>query len=220
VALGPTGPGDATERERLLQEAGEVHRPVALLELIGKLEHLEVDDDLVLGIIEAVQSGVHLETLFTTQVTAVVEETEAEEEEEAPTPASVAPIPVYRLTGHTRVFFGNDGLPVGPPAGHIFVTSLRGKKCFGIELHVESMFLDSYPHFKDGDVLIFSSEDKVESGDFVFCKTRPSDDFTQVLYGHEDVVRLRPLNPQYPERTVRRFEIKVMCKLIGRFERF
>ena len=220
MASGPAGPGEATERERLLQEAGEVRRPVALLEFIGKLEQLEVDDGLVLAVIEAVQSGVHLETLFTTQVTAIVEETEEEEEEEAPTLSSVTPIPVYRLAGHTRVFFGNDGLPVGPPTGHIFVTSLRGKKCFGVELHVESMFLDSYPHFKTGDILVFSTQDKVDSGDFVFCKTRHNDEFTQVVYGQEDLVRLRPLNPRYPERTVRRFEVKVMCKLVGRFEKF
>ncbi len=220
VATEPGAPESTSARERLLREAEEVRRPVALLELIGRIDTLEVDDDLVLAVVEAVQSGVHLDRLFTAQVTDIVQETEKEEEEEAPELASVTPIPVYRLGDRVRIFFGGDGLPVGPPAGHVFVTSLRGKKCFGIELHVDNMYFGPYPNFKAGDILVFSTEEQVESGDFVFCKTRHSDEFTQVIFGREDLVRLRALNPQHEERAVRRFEIKVMCKLVGRFEKF
>jgi len=211
---------DKEERLRLLAQATQVKRPVALLTLIDKLDSQEVDDDLILSVIEAVEAGIDLNNLFTAQVTEFVQETEEEEEEAPPTPETAAPIPVYRLGEGARLYFAADGMPVGPPVHHIFVSRLKYKQCFACELRGEEMCTPVYPAFKPGNILIFSAEPRVESGDFVFVKTRQSDEFVQIFFGSEDLVRLRPLNPQFPERTLRRFELKVVCKLVGRYEDF
>jgi SOS-response transcriptional repressor LexA len=211
---------EKSQRERQLDEASRMRRPVALLSLIHELETFEVTDDLILAVVEAVEGGIDIDHIFETQVTEIVEETEEEEEEAAPEIQSATPIPIYRIGESARLYFAADGSPVGPPAHHIYLSRLKFKQVFGCELRGEEMLGQAYPRFKRGDILLFSPEPRIESGDLVFAKTRHSDEFVQVFFGQEDLVRLRPLNGQYAERSLRRSEVKLMYRLVGRYEDF
>ena len=202
-----------------------VNRPVALLNLIAKLDALEVTDDLISAVMDAAESGIDLADLFTG--------VDDEDKKKVVKPLTIGPprpprveqvtakpLAVYRLGGQQRIFFGEDGLPVGPAANHIFVSTIKDPTCFACELQNDQMIQAGKPSFEPGDVLIFSSSAAVSDQDFVFAKTRQEDMFTQIFFGEEDVVRLRPLNGNHKEREIHRFEIRVMSKLIGVFKSY
>ena len=77
---------------------------------------------------------------------------------------------------------------------------------------------DGTQSFERSAILVFSTTEKVESGDLAFIKTRAKDEFAQVFFDKEDEVRLRLLNPKYPERVVKRHEVRVLCKMIGYYQ--
>ena len=79
---------------------------------------------------------------------------------------------------------------------------------------------DAVPSFNQRDIVVFSITTRVEDGDLAYVKSKDRDEFRQVFFEEEDVVRFRPLNGRYRERTVHRFEIRNMCKLRGRFQSF
>lgn len=204
---------------------GGVKRPVALLDLIDRLDQFEVTDDVVLAVLEAAEAGMDVEVLYPIeQQTKTVDVEETVEEEVSSAPAlpegQARPISVYRLSSNTRLHFSEEGLPVGPATELIYLSRLKSpESCFAIELGNNTMTQDGFPSFKRGSILIFSTKRTVKSGDFAFVKTRTSDDFVQVFFDETgDRVRLRPLNPDHGERSVRRHEARMLCKLIGCYE--
>jgi hypothetical protein len=209
-------PAQPSPREEELMRARQVARPVALLALIERMENWKVDDDLIAAVVEAAEAGIQIDSLYEAGGAAL---DEAEEKDAArPTATATAPIPVYRLGDNTLIHFGKDGKPIGPPIQYFFSSKLGSENVFGCELAADAMISDAPPFFRRGDTLIFSIDRKVESGDLAFIKTRNGDEFVQVFFQKDDAVRLRSLNARYPERTLRRAEIKVIFKLVGRYQ--
>ena len=200
----------------------KVARPLALLALIDKLATFEVNDELVLTLLEALQQGTTIEQLLG------AEEEQQEEVrprrrvvEEKPKEEAAKPMPVYRLDGKTPIHFNDEGVPVTPPVDHLFFTRFQDKTCFACELVDDRMANNGQPAFRPGDILVFSSSGKVESGNFVFLQSKQgADEFTQIFFSREgSEVRMRPLNGNYSERVVRRADVKQMFKIIARIER-
>ncbi len=208
------------------EESGtaKVKRPVALLELIDRLEGFEITDDLILAVIEAAEAGTDVEALYPVakkeDAAATAEEAvEAELEATLPEDGQVRPMNVYRLAQNTRLHFSEQGLPVGPPKGLFYISRLSAPEtCFAVELELDTMAHAGWPNFPPDSILLFRKASRVESGDFAFVKLRTGDEFVQVHFDKNNEVRLRRLNPAYPERTVRRSEVKLMCRLVGFYQ--
>ena len=225
---GETAP-DAAERDvqaalsaegrRFGKTSKGVQRPVALLELIAMLEPFEVTDDLVQAIIEAVQQNITVEELFGKESEEEIRPRRIVEEPERK--REVRPVPIYRLSPDTRMHFNEEGMPVAPPVDHLFSSMFDGGNCFACELQDDSMSRDDGGlSFSAGDIVIFRVSDKAESGDLAFAQTRAGNSFTQVFFGADDLVRLRPLNGNTPESVYKRSEVKVCYKLAARLQRF
>ena len=195
-----------------------IARPVALLALIERMESWTVTDDLTSALLELAEAGMQIDSVYKDAVPHIPAEAAGEKQQSAAAPSQAVLMPIYRLSEGTIIHFGKDNKPISPPIHHVFISRLGNEGSFGCELQADSMVTDAQPRFKRGDILIFSTDRKVESGDFVFVKTRGADEFTQVFFGQGDQVRLRPLDPKHPERVARRFEIKMMCRLIGRYQ--
>ncbi len=198
----------------------QVQRPVALLELIERLDRFEVSEDLIMAVLEAAEAGMDVEVLYPKETE--VEQAEAEElPSVAPPPVEgqARPINVYRLAGNTRLHFSDKGLPVGPAAELLYLSRLSSQEtCFAVQLGVDGMTQQSLPSFKRNSILVFSRSEPVENGDFAFVKTRAGDEFGQVFFEDNNEMRIRPLNPRYRSRVVRRREVQVLCKLIGCYQ--
>lgn len=224
---GAADPGQATAVRPDLAAADQsdsnVRRPVALLELIRTLDDFDVSDDLVLAVIEAAETGTDVEALFPVSQavqteTQEEEEGEEEAEEAAPLPSQARPLNLYRLAPNTTLHFSAAGLPAGPAAGMFYYSGIESPhNCFAIELGLDIMTQDGRPSFPEGTVLVFSVNKPVETRDFAYMKVRGNDLFAQVFFGEKDNVRIRFLNSKYPEVTVKRREMRVMCKLVGSY---
>lgn len=207
------------ERKRFGGEKEQVHRPVALLELITELEKFEVSNALIMAVLESVEQGTSVEDLFGIETQEAIipkrrNVTEVKPQED------VRPMPVYRLDGKNPLHFNDQGKPITPPVDHLYFSQITDEVCFACELQDDRMAQDSGPSFKSGDVVVFSKTPKVENGDFVFAKTRSDgDEFAQVFFARDDQVRLRPLNGNYPERAMRRGDIRVLYRVIARLDR-
>ena len=200
----------------------EVVRPQALLDLISTLDTFEVSNDLIWAVIEAAEAGMDVEVLFPVAKKDTPADEEAEEEEEvaAPLPPGQArPINVYRLAGNTTLHFSSKGMPVSPPSDMFYYSGLKSPQtCFALNLELDFMAREEGPSFKVGSVLLFSTKAPVTSGDYVYLKVRGKDVFAKVLFGKDDTVRIRFLNQDYPERQVKRREVRMMYKLIGAYQ--
>jgi len=222
AAPAPAAPGG---KPAVAVQKGAVERPVALLELIDSLDNFHVTEDLITAVIEAAEAGMDVEVLYPVQErggeSAVVEEAEAAAAESAPPEGSAKPMNIYRLASNTRLPFSAAGEPVGPSVGLFYLSSLRSpENCFAVRLETDAMAWTGSPTFDRGSVLVFSTKEKVSSGEFAFVKSRLGDRFVQVFFDKPEEVRLHPLNPSYPEHVLRRSEIKVMCRLVGGYRRF
>lgn len=202
---------------------GTVKRPVALLQLIQVLDRFVVTDDLILSVIEAAEAGMDVEVLYPTKpedADAVVEDepSEASETSLPPEGGVARPLHVYRLANNAKLYFAESGLPQGPASELLYLSRLKSpESCFAVELGVDTMTHAGTPSFKRGSILVFSTVEKVEDGDFAFVRSRTTDEFAQVFFDKEEV-RLRPLNPLCRERVARRNEIKALCKLVGHYQ--
>jgi len=204
------------------EAAPGVNRPVALLQLLDALDKFQVNDDLVLAIVEAAETGLDVETLYAAKPEELIEESEESSVADVAMPSDgiVRPMNVYSFADNTRLYFSETNAVIGPPSGLIYLSRIQTPQtCFALELGSDSMMNTSGGRsFKPGSILIFSSDAKVENGDFAYVKTRMGDEFAQVFVEKNEDLRLRPLNPQYREHLARRTEIQIVCKLVGWYE--
>ena len=137
-----------------------------------------------------------------------------------PSDGIVRPMNVYRFANNARLYFSETNMVIGPPSELIYLSRIKTPQtCFALELGSDSMVNTAGGRsFKPGSILIFSSDAKVENGDFAYVKTRTGDEFAQVFMEKNEDLRLRPLNPEYREHLARRTEIQIVCKLIGCYE--
>ena len=215
----------APRRDEPAPEAkARVRRPVALLELIDGLDKFEVTDDLILAIIEAAEADMDVEVLYPKDAVGRLPDEEEPEAQETPAQAlpvegQARPMNVYRLARNTRLYFSEEGQPVGPAAELIYLSRLKTPaNCFAVELGMDTMTQTGAPSFSRGSILLFSTTERVDSGDFGFIKTRSGDEFAQVFFDKNDEIRVHPLNSRYREHVVRRSEVRLLCKLIGHYE--
>ena len=213
-------PDAMSERQKALAEVRRIARPVKLLALIERLESWPVDDNVITAVMEAVESGVDIDGVYEGTRAGVTDSTVEEEEEVLEVAESASAIGVYRLGVGPAIHFGKDGLPASPPVEYLFYSELDSENCFGCELMNDKMVADVPPYFRRGDILIFSTQEKPQSGDFVFVKVREGDDFTQAFFGRDETIRLRPLNPEHPEQVHKRAEIRQLYRLIARYQKF
>jgi len=208
----------AAERARFGLETKEVQRPVALLELIGLLENFEVTPELVVGLLEAAEQDVTVEQLFDIDERPEVRPRRRVAKEERPR-EDAKPMPVYRLDGKAPIHFSEEGVPVTPPVDHLYFTRMAEEACFAGEVTDDRMTQDGQPSFRPGDIVVFGNTSRAENGSFVFVKMRnEKDEFTQIFFGRDDHIRLRPLNGNYQERSARRADVLAMFKVIARLE--
>ncbi len=85
------------------------------------------------------------------------------------------------------------------------------------QLTDDSMTSVRKPSFAPGAVVVFVHNRKPRAGDFALVETEEGRTFRQVFF-EDEAVRLRPLNPRYPETFVRRSEIKSMSRIAGHYE--
>ncbi len=210
----------ATEPLPTPQETPRVKRPVALLQLIESLDRFEVSEDLIMAILEAAEAGMDVEVLYPKETDSELAEVEREAPAEAlPSDGQARPMNVHRLASNARLHFSETGLPVGPAVELLYLSRLRSpENCFAVQLGVDTMTQQGAPSFKRGSILVFSKSEPVENGDFALIKTRSSDEFAQVFFEKNDEIRIRPLNPQYRARVVRRREVQMLCKLTGHYQ--
>jgi hypothetical protein len=200
-----------------------VKRPVALLQLIDALDKFEISPDLIMAVIEAAEAGMDVEALYSAQPGD--EEIEESPRPEAPPSTAMPaeggvarPMPVYRLATNTKLHFADNNLPVGPAVELLYLSRLKSPEtCFAVILETSNMTHSGQPTFRRGSILLFSTAEKVQGGDFVFVRSHGNDEFTQMFIEKGDEVRLRPLNPEFPERVLRRMEVRGMYKLVGQF---
>jgi hypothetical protein len=223
AAAQPAAPSKAAVPSRAPAGAKRVpvKRPVALLQLIDALDRFEITDDLIMAVIEAAESGADVQALYSD----VSNEEEIEDSPLPEEPAAAAPpegvarpMPVYRLASNTKLHFAENGLPVGPAVELLYLSRLKSpESCFAVVLEASHMTHSGQPSFRRGSILLFSIAEKVENGDFAFVRGHANDEFTQVFMEKGEELRLRPLNPEFPERLVRRMELRGMHKLIGQY---
>lgn len=74
---------------------------------------------------------------------------------------------------------------------------------------------------RKGEIIVFSDQPPVKSGDLAFIQLRDKALFRQVsLVSGDGRIRLLPLNRKHKERIVRRSEIRALCKLVRRIQEF
>jgi hypothetical protein len=208
----------AAEKARFGLEEKEVHRPVALLQLIAQLEDFEVSDDLVVGLLEAAEQDVTVEELFDIHERPEIRPRRRVVKEDKPK-EDAKPMPVYRLDGKAPIHFNEAGMPITPPVHHLFFSRMAGEACFAGEVTDDRMVQAGRPSFRPGEIVVFGKTSRAENGSFVFVKLRgEKDEFTQIFFGRDDHIRLRPLNGNYPEKSARRADVLAMFKVIARFE--
>ena len=203
------------------ETAPGVKRPVALLQLLEALDKFQVSDDLVLAIVEAAEAG-DVETLYAAKPEELTKEAEESSVADLAMPSDdvVRPMNIHRFADNTRLYFSETNAVIGPPSGLIYLSRIKTPQtCFALELGSDSMMNAAGGRsFKPGSILIFSTEAKVESGDYAYVKARTGDEFAQVFIEKNEDLRLRPLNPEYREHVVRRTEVQTVCKLVGCYE--
>jgi hypothetical protein len=204
-----------------VETAPSVNRPVALLQLLEALDKFQVSDDLVMAIVEAAEAG-DVETLYAAKPEELIKEAEQSSVADVDMPSDdvVRPMNIHRFADNTRLYFSETNAVVGPPSGLIYLSRIKTPQtCFALELDSDSMMNTAGGRsFKPGSILIFSTDARVESGDYAYVKTRTGDEFAQVFIEKNEDLRLRPLNPQCREHVARRTEVQTVCKLVGCYE--
>lgn len=96
----------------------------------------------------------------------------------------------------------------------------EGSQRFALRVRDDSMLGPNGEGFRQGDVVAFSNGVEPRDGDFAFVMLRDSGTFRRVFLPDPDHVRLVALNPNYPERTVPRNEVRQMWRLMRQLRSF
>lgn len=136
---------------------------------------------------------------------------------------ATAVVPVFDIEGGYTISFDDGGYPVGHSGKTQTLSAgeAANPNIFGCDLHGDSMQQPGEPSFREGDRLFFDPAMEVRNGSFAFVRT--TDDtatFKQVYFDTQTTVRLHPLNPRYPDQTLRRDQIIAMWPLTFRIQRF
>lgn len=105
--------------------------------------------------------------------------------------------------------FTDLGYPVGIADEYVRCPDLADPDAFAARVVGDSMT----PDYREGDVVIFSPIRDVRNGADCFARIAPDDEttfkraFFETGPGGEELIRLQPLNPAYPAKTLPREEV-------------
>jgi len=123
-----------------------------------------------------------------------------------PEPMRVA---CFKMGAGYEVDFDDGGRPVGESDTYVYVVGYGREECFAGDVAGDSMeSAEARESFPPGTIVIFSRRREAVSGDFVFYRTADESGFKQAFWRDgSDEVKLRPLNPQYPEKVVKKGDL-------------
>ncbi|MGB0767502.1 MAG: S24 family peptidase, partial [Phycisphaeraceae bacterium] len=78
------------------------------------------------------------------------------------------------------------------------------------------------PEYREGDIVVFSPARDVRDGVDCFARLEPDHEstFKRVFFDHaHHAIRLEPLNPDYPTRTVDREQVAGLFRAVWRMSR-
>ncbi|MCC7388033.1 MAG: helix-turn-helix domain-containing protein [Phycisphaerales bacterium] len=105
--------------------------------------------------------------------------------------------------------FTDLGYPVGVADEYVRCPDLSDPDAFAARVVGDSMT----PDYREGDIVIFSPARDIRNGADCFARIAPDDEttFKRVFFeagpGGEELIRLQPLNPAYPSKTLPREEV-------------
>lgn len=116
--------------------------------------------------------------------------------------------------------FGIDGDPVGEVEDYVFLPRVDDEKAFALHVSGDSMMRSEFPAFREGDIVVLSSQPEVRSRDFVFARIEGQPPvFRQVFFDPAGGVRLQPLNLGFPAQSYPRREIVRMWRVVAHVQR-
>ena len=125
-------------------------------------------------------------------------------------------VPVFDIEGGYNLDFDDGGYPVGQAGDYALVPDITDPNAFAACLHGDSM----RPEFVDGEILTFSCMADIKSGDYALVRHRDHGATFKQVFLEGPFVRLRPLNPSYPELTWRQDELVTMARLVQKSKRY
>ncbi|MEM7626616.1 MAG: LexA family transcriptional regulator [Planctomycetota bacterium] len=138
-------------------------------------------------------------------------------------PTGAAPVR-YRVPLINQVAAGHAtehtdlGYPVGAADTHLDVPDLGTPDCFATRIVGHSM----QPGYREGDIVVCSASAKVDDGSDCFVRLEPDHEstFKRVYFDiAARTIRLQPLNPDFPPRTVEREQVAGMYKAVWKFSK-
>jgi len=91
-------------------------------------------------------------------------------------------------------------------------------ECVAYQLPDDSMVSVRPPSFPRGSIVVFYRTRAPMPGDLALVEIEEGSYFRQVLVDDDKSVRLRPLNPAYPEIATRKSDIKGMYRAAGKYD--
>ncbi len=139
-------------------------------------------------------------------------------------PARLRRVPIInKVSAGYSVEFTDLDYPVGVADEYIAVpVDLGDPHAFAVRVVGDSM----EPRYHEGDVVILSPAETIQSGDDCFVRFAPEvrrkgneATFKRVFFDAEDAVRLQPLNESYPPDVVGPAEIAGIYRAVARYEK-
>lgn len=130
----------------------------------------------------------------------------------------------YRVPLINRVAAGHAtehtdlGFPDGSADQYMDVPDAVAPDSFSTVIAGESML----PKYEPGDIVVCSASAKVEDGCDCFVRLEPDHEstFKRVYFDQSaGTIRLQPLNPDFPPRTVEREQVSGMYRAVGRYSK-
>ncbi|MEI6236696.1 MAG: LexA family transcriptional regulator [Planctomycetota bacterium] len=129
------------------------------------------------------------------------------------------PVPLITTEDGYPTQISDQGEPDGEMEVVLQFPPLKGDKesrhRFAMRVHGDSMHVNGIQDdFRPGELVVFASGIKVNSGDFAFVMTQNAGTFRKVQFNGTNDMNLLPLNPNYPSDTIQKSDVKHMWKLV------
>lgn len=115
--------------------------------------------------------------------------------------------------------FDGEGRPLGEVTDFLYIPGLEAEGAFALRAVGSSMFSETAPSFRDGDLLVFGPG-QVQNRDFAFVVVEGDEAlFRRVFFDAATHVRLQPLDLSCPAKVVPRERIQRAWKLLAHVAR-
>ena len=114
----------------------------------------------------------------------------------------------------------DKGVPEGKVQDYLFVPGLRSQSGFAVAWRGDVMEALAPPSFRAGELLVFAADREARHRDFVLAALPGESLFRQLFLDPKGLVRLQPLNLDYPPTILDRDEVGGLFPLVARLQRF